>query len=149
MSKVKITKVASPTERLRKATLTGPEDQALKAPANEVRWWASAPFNDQMVVGSIIDLEIDKKPGRTEGEVEHWARSVNGLSAEKAKGGNAGPRPFSPKSREEIHSPQIATIIVACIENGIETQTARAWLDMYSSTAASFMNSTVGRPGGS
>jgi len=149
MSKVKITKVASPTDRLRKATLTGPEDQALKAPANEVRWWASAPFNDQMTVGTIIDLEVEKKPGRNEGEIEHWARSVNGVTAEKTKGGNAGARPFSPKSREEIHSPQIATIIVACIENGIEIQDARTWLDVYSTAAASFMNSTAGRQGAS
>lgn len=147
--KLTITKVWNPHAKIGAANATFDSNGEAKPLPYTIKWWVSAPYNADIVVGAVLDVDVEKKPSdRNPEEFEHWVKTVDG-KGDKPKGGGGG-RAFTPKTREEIHSPQVAEIVCACIAKGATAAEAASWLKLYDEACSRYKGAvTAGVQGAS
>lgn len=143
-----LTKVWNPHAKIGAAKATFEKDGAATELPYNLKWWVSSAFNEKLVEGAVVAIEIEVKKDKNDAD-EHWVKTVDGVGEKGgAKGGFAG-KSYTPKSREEIHAASLSGIIKSCIEHGQTIDTAKKWLDLYRNESANYMSQTQGRQGAS
>lgn len=99
-------------------------------------YWKNAPFHDKIVEGGKYTVELEGRPDRDNpSKMDQWIAKCDGVgekdpNAQQSKGGQQGQYRRPPTSAE-IHGPNIALVIKACVEIGNDKATAKEMVDLY------------------